>query len=125
MTPKVVVLNDQSEQILELVRKLKAYGFLVVEASSPLEAQEKTASGQPHLFVASGDYQEIDTPRLAEKIFDAHSTPTFLVLTSAGDTTQNRIIRHPGIIGVFFSPLNVEKLFERIRKFFDMMEAPQ
>lgn len=125
MIPTIVVLNNQSDEVSELVKKLKSYGFGVEEAGSPAEAQEKVASVKPRLFIASGEFQEMDTPRLAEKVYEAHTIPTFLILANAGDTTQNRMIKHPGIIGVFFTPFNVDRLFERIRKFFEMLNTPQ
>jgi DNA-binding NtrC family response regulator len=125
MTPTIVVLNNQSDEVAELVQKLKSYGFGVEEVSSPAEALDKVASAKPRLLVASGEYQDTDTSRLAEKVYEAHSIPTFLILATAGDSTQNRMIKHPGIIGVFFTPLNVDKLFERVRRFFEMLNTPQ
>ena len=125
MAPTIVVLNNQSDEVMELVRKLKSYGFGVEEASAPTEALDRIATVRPRLFIASGEYQDTDTPRLAEKVYEAHAIPTFIILTNAGDTTQNRMIKHPGIIGVFFTPFNVDKLFERVRKFFEMMNTPQ
>lgn len=95
---------------------------MIDEATNVAEAQDKILLGKPQLFVAC-DTEEIDATQLAAKVFDDHSVPTFLILASAGDSTQNRIIRHPGIIGVYFSPLNVDKMFERVRKFFDMVGA--
>ena len=125
MGPTIVVLSDQSEEIAGLVRKLRSYGFLVDEAFTPAEALEKVKLVKPRLFIASGNFQDADSPRLAETVYEAHAIPTFIILNDAGDTTQNRMIKHPGIIGVFFTPFNVDKLFERIRKFFEMMNTPQ
>ena len=124
MAPTIVVLSDQSGEVSELVSKLKGAGFLVEETQTATATLDLVSSLRPSLLIASGDSRELDSPKLAEKVYDTYSIPTFLVLAAAGDATQNRMIRHPGIIGVFFSPLNVEKLFLRIRKFFEMLDTP-
>lgn len=118
MGKKVIVLSDGSDQVADLVKKLTNTAFQVRLCSSPSEVLQALDEEKPQLLVASGDYQEMSTTRLAEKAYDTRSIPTYLVLALAGEQTQMRLRRHPGIIGVYYSPLDVDRLFDRIQKFF-------
>jgi hypothetical protein len=55
--------------------------------------------------------------QFAERAFESRNLPSYVILNSAGDSTQLRLARHPGIIGIYYKPLNVEKLLKAILKF--------
>ncbi|HET6267813.1 MAG TPA: hypothetical protein VFG11_08850 [Acidobacteriota bacterium] len=125
MTSKILVLHDQSEEITALIDKLQAYGYTIESATTPEEVLEKAKGTHPNLFIGSGNFADANLPAIAEQIYDKYKVPAYLVLKSAGDDTEARMIRHPGIIGVYFSPVNVDRLFGRVRKFCQMLESPQ
>jgi DNA-binding NtrC family response regulator len=115
---KILVLDDNSGQLGELIQKLTEARFKVRVCFSPDQALNEITVEEPHLVIAAGQFPNTTAVQFAEKAFEIRNTPAFIVLDSAGDTTQLRMRRHPAIIGTYYKPLKVAKLFDRIVKFF-------
>lgn len=110
MERKILVLDDGTPVMATLIERLLANGFQVRRCTT---AEDVFAGESSHLVIAKGTGMD-----LAEEVYQRWTTPTILILNTAGDMTQASLRRHPGVIGVYYSPLNVEKLFERTQKFF-------
>ena len=117
MQKSILVLDDNSEQLGELIKKLMGAGFKVRVCFSPQHALNELAVEEPNLLIAAGEFPDYNAVEFAEKAYEARSLPAFVILNSAGDTTQLRMVRHPGIIGTYYKPLKVNKLFEKIARF--------
>jgi len=116
MDARVLLLTDFSEELSTLTQKMKEAGYQVHIAESAAEAAEQIKKSRRDLLIAATDYSiAID---LTEEMHKEWQAPTFLILASAGDETSASLRKHPGIIGVFFRPLNVEKLLERAKDLF-------
>ena len=121
MERRVLVLDDNSGELGGLIKKLTAAKMKVLVCFSPEHALKEIAVQDPQLFIAAGEFPSMSAAQVAEKAYDTRSIPSFVVLTSAGDTTQGELRRHPGVIGTYFKPLNVDKLVARIEKFFQTL----
>jgi DNA-binding response OmpR family regulator len=117
VSKSVLILDDTSETLGELIKKLSESGVKVRVCFSPEHALRELEVESPHLLIAAGQFEEMTANQFAEKAFESRNLPSFVILNSAGDSTQLRLARHPGIIGIYYKPLNVPKLYTRIVKF--------
>src|SRR5215471_14206217 len=116
MERRVLVLDDNSDELGGLIKKLTAAKMKVLVCFSPEHALDEMAVQNPQLFIAAGEFQSMSAVQVAETAYDKRSIPSFVVLASAGDTTQGQLRRHPGVIGTYFKPLNVDKIVAKIEK---------
>jgi len=119
MEKKVLVLDDHAEDMGTLVKLLMEDGCSVRVCFSPLHALDEIAVDTPQVLIAAGEFPEMNAHRLAQMAYNSRQIPAFVILDSAGDTTQSDMLRHPGIIGTYYRPLKVQKLFSRIQKFLE------
>jgi|SRR3989304_1966199 len=120
MSNRILVLDDNSEQLGELIKKLTARRFQVRVCFSPDHALDEIFVEVPNLLIAAGEFPGgVTAVEFAERAYLARSIPAFVILKDAGEKTQLRMRQHPGIIGTYYKPLNVEKLFSRVVKFFE------
>jgi PleD family two-component response regulator len=117
MNKSVLILDDTSETLGELIKKLTQASVKVRVCFTPQHALEELAIEAPNLLIAAGQFEEMTAYQFAEKAFEARQTPCYVILNSAGDSTQIRLTRHPGIIGIYYKPLKVQKFFDRVLKF--------
>ncbi len=117
MEKKIVVLDDNAGDMGALVKLLTADGCNVRVCFSPLNALDEIKVDTPQVLIAAGEFPEMNAHRVAQMAYDSHKIPAFVILNSAGDTTQHSMLRHPGIIGTYYRPLKVQKLFSRVQKF--------
>lgn len=117
MKKRIMILDDRSDQLGDLVKKLSEAKFQVRVCFSPQHVLDEIKVESPHLLIAASDFPEMTSVQLAEKAFESKSIPSFVVLDNAGDTTQFRMRRHPGIIGTFYKPLKVQKVLDRAIRF--------
>jgi PleD family two-component response regulator len=117
MAKKILVLDDKSEHLAELIRKLTAFGYRMLICSTPDHALDQISAEEPHLLIAAGEFADMNAAHFAEKAYQVRSIPAFVILDSAGDRTQLRMRRHPGVIGMYYKPLDVTKIFNRVVKF--------
>ena len=115
---KIFVLDDDAHELNELINKLTDNRFIVSVFSSPVQILEQIRHELPQLIIAAGEFADMSTFELAEKAYDQRSIPSYLILQSPGDQTQLRLRRHPGIIGMYYKPIKVERLFDKVQKFF-------
>jgi len=113
----VLILDDTSETLGELIKKLSQAQVNVRVCFSPQHALQELDGTTPHLLIAAGEFPEMNAYNFAEKAFEIKNLPSFVILKSAGDSTQLRMTRHPGIIGIYYRPLKVQKLYDRVMKF--------
>ena len=118
MLGNVLVLEREAGPLDELAVKLKDDGFQVRTERSPEGLLAAVKSEMPHLLIAEGDFAGMNGSILADRLQDAGTIPLMLVLSTAGEETQTFMRRHPVIIGVYYLPLNLEKMVERVRRFF-------
>lgn len=112
-----IIIFDQPEGPLKpLAAKLGESGFHVVVRHSQDEVLTAVPAEQSQLLIAMGAMGT--SASMAEKLYDAVSIPIMLVLSTAGEETMTFLRRHPGVIGVYYTPLNLEKFLERVRQFF-------
>ena len=116
MDKKVLILDD-SDTLGELINKLSQAHVKVRVCFSPQHALQELEVETPHLLIAAGEFENMTAYQFADKAFETRNLPSFVILNSAGDSTQLRVARHPGIIGMYYKPLKVQKLFERILRF--------
>ncbi|MCI0415181.1 hypothetical protein L0222_20610 [bacterium] len=114
---KSVLILDDSDTLGELINKLSQAHVKVRVCFTPQHALQELAVDTPHLLIAAGQYEDMTATQFAEKAFETRNLPSYVILNSAGDSTQLRLARHPGIIGIYYKPLKVQKLFERIVRF--------
>jgi DNA-binding response OmpR family regulator len=117
MNKSVLILDDATETLGELIQKLSAAHVKVRVCFSPQHALQELDGEKPNLLIAAGEFDNMTAYQFADKAFDTWNLPSFVILNSAGDSTQLRVARHPGIIGMYYKPLKVQKLFERILRF--------
>jgi DNA-binding NtrC family response regulator len=117
MSKSVLILDDTSETLGELIQKLSEARIKVRVCFSPQHALQELASETPNLLIAAGEFDDMTAYQFAEKAFESRNLPSYVILNSAGDSTQLRIAKHPGIIGIYYKPLKVQKMFDRILKF--------
>jgi DNA-binding response OmpR family regulator len=111
----VLILDDTSETLGELIKKLSQANLNVRVCFSPQHALQELEGTTPNLLIVAGP--EMSAYHFAEKAFETKNLPSFVILKSAGDSTQLRMTRHPGIIGIYYKPLKVQKLYDRVMKF--------
>jgi DNA-binding response OmpR family regulator len=117
--PGAILLLDHPPGSFDyLAERLQTDNFQVHLCRTPEELLAAIEKNNTELLIAAGDFPEITAPQLAEKVYGKLSIPIILVLSTAGEETQTFLRRHPAIIGVYYRPLNVEKMLDRIRKFF-------
>ena len=114
---KSVLILDDSETLGELINKLSEAHVKVRVCFSPEHALKELEGEAPNLLIAAGMFENMTAYQFAERAFKSRGLPSIVILNSAGDSTQLRITRHPGIIGLYYKPLNVQKLVGRILKF--------
>ena len=117
MNKTVLILDDSSDTLGELIKKLSAARVNVRVCFSPEHALKELDREPPHLLIAAGDFPDMTAQQVAEKAFETKNLPSYVILKSAGDSTQLRMTRHPGIIGIYYKPLKVQKLFDTVMKF--------
>jgi DNA-binding response OmpR family regulator len=119
MVKNILILDDNSEALGGLIEKLATARMKVRVCFSPEHALREIKIDAPVLLIVAGRFGDMTAADFAAKAYEAKSIPSFVVLDKAGDETQGEMRRHPGIIGTYYRPLNVEKLLDRIRKFFE------
>jgi PleD family two-component response regulator len=117
MNKSVLILDDTSETLGELIQKLSGARSKVRVCFSPQHALQELESETPNLLIAAGEFEDMTAYQFAEKAFESRHLPSYVILNSAGDSTQLRLAKHPGIIGIYYKPLKSQKLFERILMF--------
>jgi DNA-binding NtrC family response regulator len=117
----VLVLDDNSGELGGLIKKLTAKKMNVLVCFSPEHALKEISVQEPQLLIAAGQFTNMSATQVAEKAYDARSIPSFVVLNSAGDETMGELRRHPGVIGTYFKPLNVDKVVAKVEKFFQTL----
>jgi len=117
MNKTVLILDDTSGTLGELIKKLSEARVNVRVCFSPQHALQELGGELPHLLIAAGEFPEMNAYQFAEKAFETKNLPSFVILKSAGDSTQLRMTRHPGIIGIYYRPLKVQKIFDTVMKF--------
>ena len=119
MVKSILILDDNSEALGGLIKKLAGAKMNVRVCFSPEHALKEIKIEAPGLLIAAGRFADMTAGDFAARAYEAKSIPSFVVLDKAGDETQGAMRRHPGIIGTYFKPLNEEKLLARVRKFFE------
>lgn len=117
MEKNVLILDDTSETLGELIQKLSQAHVKVRVCFSPQHVLQELEVEAPHLLIAAGEFDGMNAYQFVEKVFSTRNLPCYVILNSAGDSTQLRLTRHPGIIGIYYKPLKVQKLFDRVMKF--------
>jgi PleD family two-component response regulator len=117
MTKNILILDDSSGTLGELIKKLSQAHVKVRVCFSPQHALQELEIEVPQLLIVAGQFEEMTAYQFAQKAFETRKLPSFVILDSAGDSTQLRLTRHPSIIGLYYKPLKVQKLFDRIIKF--------
>jgi PleD family two-component response regulator len=117
MNKSVLILDDTSETLGELIKKLSEARVKVRVCFTPERALEELKVEAPTLLIAAGQFPDTTPLQFAETAFQTRHTPCYVILNSAGDSTQLRLTRHPGIIGIYYKPLKVQKFFDRVMKF--------
>jgi DNA-binding NtrC family response regulator len=114
---KSVLILDDSDTLGELINKLSQAHVKVRVCFNPQHALQELEVEAPNLLIAAGEFDNMTAYQFADKAFETRNLPSFVILNSAGDSTQLRLARHPGIIGMYYKPLKVQKLFEKIIRF--------
>jgi PleD family two-component response regulator len=117
MNKRILILDDTSETLGELIHQLSQARIKVRVCFTPQHALQELESEKPDLLIAAGQFDEMTAYQFAEKAFESRNLPSYVILNSAGDSTQLRLAKHPGIIGIYYKPLNVPKLIDRILEF--------
>jgi len=117
MKKTVLILDDTSDTLGELIKKLSNAQVNVRVCFSPQHALQELEGELPQLLIAAGEFPDMNAYQFAEKAFETKNLPSYVILKSAGDSTQLRMTRHPGIIGIYYRPLKVQKLFDTVMKF--------
>jgi DNA-binding response OmpR family regulator len=119
MPGKILILDHPAGAFQETVSRLQNENFSVVVCNTPDELLSAIEKENPQLLIAAGDYPEVSAPQLAEQVYSKVTIPIFLVLSTAGEETQMFLRRHPAVIGVYYRPLNVDKIVDRVNRFFN------
>src|SRR5262245_18283502 len=119
MRGTILLLDYPADSFEELISKLQEDQYNVIVRNSFADVLNAIETENPHLLIASGDFPEVSGPRLAEQVYSKLTIPIFLVLNTAGEETQMLLRRHPAVIGVYYRPLNVSKMLNRVTRFFD------
>jgi len=117
MNKSVLILDDTSETLGELIKKLSEAQVKVRVCFNPQHALAEIEIEAPHLLIAAGQFEGMTAYEFAEKAFKSSKLPSIVILNSAGDSTQLRLTRHPSIIGIYYKPLKTQKLLDRVLKF--------
>jgi DNA-binding response OmpR family regulator len=118
----ILLLDHPPGSFENLAARLRSEIFPVQICRTPEQLLAAIEKEKPELLIAAGDFPEITAPQLAEQVYGKLSIPIILVLSTAGEETQTFLRRHPAVIGVYYRPLNIEKILDRIRRFFNRQE---
>lgn len=119
MTGRILFLDFPEGSFDELIFRLQEDQFNVIVRNTFDDILDAIETEKPQLLIASGDFPEVTGPQLAEQVYSKLTIPIFLVLSTAGEETQTLLRRHPAVIGVYYRPINVSKLLNRIARFFE------
>ncbi len=116
MSGKIVIFDNPDGPVSTLAPALQEQGYSVNVGSSAEDVLAAVRNEQSQLLIAMATLGSGAT--LAEKLYDSAEIPIMLILSTAGEETMTFLRRHPGVIGVYYTPINKEKFLERVRKFF-------
>lgn len=119
MRGRILFLDFPEGSFDELIFRLQEDQFNVIVRNTFDDILDAIETEKPQLLIASGDFPEVTGPQLAEQVYSKLTIPIFLVLSTAGEETQTLLRRHPAVIGVYYRPINVSKLLNRIARFFE------
>ncbi len=119
MRGTILILDYPPGAFQELASRLEADEYKIIMRESPDELLDIIDKENPQLLIAAGDFPEVSGPQLAEQVYGKLTIPIFLVLSTAGEETQTFLRRHPAVIGVYYRPLNLEKVVNRVTRFFN------
>jgi response regulator RpfG family c-di-GMP phosphodiesterase len=121
MVKSILILDDNSEALGGVIKKLASLKLNVRVCFSPDYALKEIKVEAPALLIAAGRFSTLTAADFAAIAYQTNSIPSFVVLDKAGDETQGEMRRHPGILATYFKPLNEEKLLARVKKFFETL----
>jgi len=119
MRGTILILDYPPGAFQELASRLKADDYKVIVRDTPDELLDVIEKENPQLLIAAGDFPEVSGPQLAEQVYGKLTIPIFLVLSTAGEETQTFLRRHPAVIGIYYRPLNLDKVLDRVTRFFN------
>ena len=115
----VLVVDDESQDLLLVSATLRKLGFDVVEADGGPRAQELIKSGEHDFCMVVMDLfmPEVDGTTLLRTIRQSLSTQTLpvIVLTSSGDPRDELAVLEAGADDFLLKPIVVERLEARVR----------
>ncbi|HSP07219.1 MAG TPA: hypothetical protein VLR94_08580 [Acidobacteriota bacterium] len=116
MQGRIVILDAAEGTLGPLAAKLKDAGFDVNLVHTNEELLPTVKQNESQLLIAFGSMGSGST--LADQLYDTVNIPIMLVLSTAGEDTMTFLRRHPGVIGVYYTPINLDKFLERVHRFF-------
>lgn len=116
MQGRIAILDQPGGALGPLAEKLTEAGFEVKLLHEHPELLNTVRQDESQLLIAFGSMGS--SISLADQLYDAVNVPIMLVLSTAGEDTMTFLRRHPGVIGVYYTPINLDKFLERVNRFF-------
>ena len=116
MQGRIAILDQPDGALGALAAKLTEVGYEVNLLHVHEELLQAVRQNEAQLLIAFGSMGS--STSLADQLYDEVSIPIMLVLSTAGEDTMTFLRRHPGVIGVYYTPINLDKFLERVNRFF-------
>lgn len=116
MQGRIVILDQQNGPLAPLASRLSEAGFDVKRLHDHDDLLSTVQRDESQLLIALGSMGS--STSLADQLYDEVNIPIMLVLSTAGEDTMTFLRRHPGVIGVYYTPINLDKFLERVNRFF-------
>lgn len=116
MQGRIAILDQPGGALGALADKLREAGYEVKLLVVHEELLPTVRQNESQLLIAFGSMGS--STSLADQLYDEVNIPIMLVLSTAGEDTMTFLRRHPGVIGVYYTPINLDKFLERVNRFF-------
>jgi len=113
---KVLVIEDNPQNMKLIAFVLKKYGHVLIEASCGLEGVEKAINLQPDLILMDIQLPDIDGLEATRKIRKIMLNIPIIAITSYAMAGDREKVIDAGCIGYFEKPINPLTIMKDIEK---------
>jgi len=113
---KVLVIEDNPQNMKLIAFVLKKYGHVLIEASCGLEGVEKAINLQPDLILMDIQLPDIDGLEATRKIRKTMLNIPIIAITSYAMAGDREKVIDAGCIGYFEKPINPLTIMKDIEK---------
>ncbi len=114
MSHKLLVIDDEIELMLALVRLARHRGYDATGTIDPSDALERVRHIRPHVVLLDLRMPRIDGRDLLPRIVAEPSAPRVIVMSGWIDELTDELCRSYGACAVLRKPVDIDELFRRV-----------